>query len=146
MRWPTPRRRLQRREHELRNFNARLEREVAGRTRELVEANRKLVTAAEEREKVEDQLRQAQKMEAVGQLTGGIAHDFNNLLAVIIGNLDILIRRVRQGRDDVERFAENALDAANRGAALTYRLLAFSRQQPLTPQPIDANELIDEHV
>jgi CheY-like chemotaxis protein len=81
-------------------------------------------------------------MEAVGQLTGGIAHDFNNLLAVITGNLDLLSRRLQMGRTNVERFADNALEAAQRAATLTHRLLAFSRQQPLSPEPVDANRLV----
>jgi hypothetical protein len=81
----------------------------------------------------EEQLRQAQKMEAVGQLTGGIAHDFNNMLAVVIGALDLLERRLAQGRTDVDRYVVAARDGATRAAALTQRLLAFSRQQPLAP-------------
>jgi len=90
----------------------------------------------------EEQLRQAQKMEAVGQLTGGIAHDFNNMLAVVIGALDLLERRLAKGQTDVERYVTAARDGATRAAALTQRLLAFSRQQPLAPAPIDANEMV----
>ena len=90
----------------------------------------------------EDALRQVQKMEAVGQLTGGIAHDFNNLLTAVIGSLDILDVRIRQGRlTDVERYTTAARGAANRAAALTHRLLAFSRQQTLDPKPTDVNRL-----
>ncbi|MGQ4274591.1 ATP-binding protein [Terrihabitans sp. B22-R8] len=133
---------LHERERLLRNFNTTLEQEVSARTAELVQANEKLIAEAEQRERVEQQLRQAQKMEAVGQLTGGIAHDFNNLLAVITGNLDLMTRRLKMGRLNVERFASSALDAANRAATLTHRLLAFSRQQPLNPEPIDANRLV----
>lgn len=95
----------------------------------------------------EDALRQAQKMEAVGQLTGGIAHDFNNLLTGIIGSLDLMKRRAAQGRAaDVERYAEAATASAHRAAALTQRLLAFSRRQPLDPRVIDAGELVSEMV
>lgn len=95
-----------------------------------------------ERSKAEEQLRQVQKMEAVGQLTGGIAHDFNNMLAVIIGGLNLLQRKLAKGETDVGRFVEGAMDGAHRAAALTQRLLAFSRQQPLAPEPINANRLI----
>ena len=91
----------------------------------------------------EEALRQAQKMEAVGQLTGGIAHDFNNLLTGVIGSLDMMQRRVQQGRTgDIERYATAAMTSANRAAALTHRLLAFSRRQPLDPKPVGANRLV----
>jgi PAS domain S-box-containing protein len=95
-----------------------------------------------ERNKAEEQLRQAQKMEAVGQLTGGIAHDFNNMLAVIIGGLNILQRRLAKGDTDIGRFVEGAMDAAQRAANLVQRLLAFSRRQPLAPEPLNANRMI----
>ncbi|TWB29757.1 response regulator [Nitrospirillum bahiense] len=92
---------------------------------------------------IEEQLRQSQKMEAVGQLTGGIAHDFNNLLQGITGSLDLVNRRLTQGRtSDVERFTAAAMASAQRAGALTHRLLAFSRRQPLKPTPVDANSLI----
>jgi PAS domain S-box-containing protein len=95
----------------------------------------------------EDALRQAQKMEAVGQLTGGIAHDFNNLLTGIIGSLDLMKRKAAQGRTaDVERYAEAATASAHRAAALTQRLLAFSRRQPLDPKVIQVGDLIAEMV
>ena len=91
----------------------------------------------------EEQLRQAQKMEAIGQLTGGIAHDFNNLLTGIIGSLALMQKRVAQGRTDtVERYAGLAMASANRAAALTHRLLAFSRRQPLEAKAVDANRLV----
>ncbi|MGE0151245.1 MAG: PAS domain S-box protein [Reyranellaceae bacterium] len=91
----------------------------------------------------EEQLRQAQKMEAVGQLTGGIAHDFNNILTGIIGGLDIVGRRIAAGRyEDVRRFVEPVVASAHRAAGLTHRLLAFSRRQSLDPRPIDVNALI----
>jgi signal transduction histidine kinase/CheY-like chemotaxis protein len=94
------------------------------------------------RSKVEEQLRQVQKMEAVGQLAGGIAHDFNNMLAVIMGGLDLLKRKLARGETDVERFIEGAIDGAQRAATLTQRLLAFSRQQPLSPEPLIINKLV----
>jgi PAS domain S-box-containing protein len=91
----------------------------------------------------EEQLRQSQKMEAVGQLTGGIAHDFNNLLTGIMGALDLVRRRLAQGRgEDVDRYIGTAMASAGRAAALTHRLLAFSRRQPLDPKPTDANRLV----
>ncbi len=91
----------------------------------------------------EEQLRQAQKMEAVGQLTGGIAHDFNNLLQGIIGSLEMMSRRIQQSETQgLERFVTMAMNAADKAAALTHRLLAFSRRQPLDPKPVEANPLI----
>jgi PAS domain S-box-containing protein len=99
--------------------------------------------AADALAETEAALRQSQKMEAVGQLTGGIAHDFNNLLQGITGSLEIVQRRLDAGRlDGVDRFLDGAANAANRAAALTHRLLAFSRRQPLDPRPVDANPLI----
>ncbi|MFK5596436.1 PAS domain-containing protein [Methylobacterium sp. HMF5984] len=96
-----------------------------------------------EQRAVEELLRQAQKMEAVGQLTGGIAHDFNNLLTGIVGSLDLMQTRIKQGRtEQIEKYATAALSSANRAAALTHRLLAFARRQPLEPKPTDANGLI----
>jgi signal transduction histidine kinase/ActR/RegA family two-component response regulator len=86
-------------------------------------------------------LRQAQKMEAIGQLTGGLAHDFNNLLLVVIGNLEMLLDGEPTDAD-IREFANEALDAAQRGAELNRSLLAFARQQPLLPQRVDVNELV----
>lgn len=94
-----------------------------------------------ERRNMELQLRQAQKMEAIGNLTGGIAHDFNNLLAIIIGNIDDL-RSYNRLDDDLDDLAEEALNAAIRGADLTRRLLAFARQQPLEQHLVDPNALV----
>ena len=95
-----------------------------------------------ERTKAEEHLRQVQKMEAVGQLTGGIAHDFNNMLAVIIGGLNLVQRKLAKGETDVQRFIEGAVDGAQRAAELTKRLLAFSRQQPLSPKRLNLNRLV----
>jgi len=98
---------------------------------------------AEALRQTEEQLRQSQKMEAVGQLTGGLAHDFNNLLTGIIGSLELLKVRVAQGRiAQVDRYVTAAQGAANRAAALTHRLLAFSRRQTLAPKPTRPNRLI----
>ncbi|MGI4849371.1 MAG: PAS domain-containing protein [Janthinobacterium lividum] len=91
----------------------------------------------------EQALRQSQKMEAIGQLTGGIAHDFNNLLAGLVGNLQLLQLRLRQGQtEDLERYIVAANAAADRAATLTQRLLAYSRQQMLAPRPLAANALV----
>jgi PAS domain S-box-containing protein len=96
-----------------------------------------------ERRRTEEALRQAQKMEAVGQLTGGIAHDFNNLLAGIMGSLELLQRRIATGRiDGVDRYTAAAMTSAQRASALTQRLLAFARRQPLDPKMVDANRLV----
>jgi PAS domain S-box-containing protein len=98
---------------------------------------------AEALQAAEEALRHAQKMEAVGQLTGGIAHDFNNLLQGIVGSLDLVQRRIEQGRiDDLAIYAAQARASADRATALTHRLLAFSRRQPLDPKPVHANPLI----
>ncbi|MEG3085974.1 PAS domain-containing protein [Sphingomonas sp. PB4P5] len=99
--------------------------------------------AREALEQTQDQLRQAQKMEAVGQLTGGLAHDFNNLLTAISGSLELIQTRIRQGQtDSVDRYVNMAQQAAKRAAALTHRLLAFSRRQTLDPRPTAINRLI----
>ncbi len=109
----------------------------------LSEANARLVAEGKQREAVEDALRQSQKMEAVGQLTGGLAHDFNNLLTGIVGSLEMIRKRVAQGRiGDVERYVAAALTSADRAAALTHRLLAFSRRQTLDPKPVSVNRLV----
>jgi PAS domain S-box-containing protein len=96
-----------------------------------------------ERKQLEEQLRQSQKMEAVGQLTGGLAHDFNNLLTGIMGGLELVQARVAQGRtNDLERYITAAQGASKRAAALTHRLLAFSRRQTLDPRPAEINRLV----
>ncbi len=116
---------------------------VAERTRELRDANERLRAGAHERAAAEAQLRQVQKMEAVGQLTGGIAHDFNNMLAVIVGGLDLARRKLHGPRRDVEFHLDNAPEGANRPAALTRRLLAFARAEPLLPEGVAPAELIE---
>jgi PAS domain S-box-containing protein len=113
----------------LADINAALEQRVEERTSQLIA--------------VQDALRQAQKMEAVGQLTGGIAHDFNNLLTGISGSLEMLEKRLAEGKlAGVERYIDAAQGAARRAAALTQRLLAFSRRQTLAPKPTDVNRLV----
>jgi signal transduction histidine kinase/DNA-binding response OmpR family regulator len=115
-------------EAELQALNATLEERVA--------------TEIAERSKAEEALRQAQKMEAVGQLTGGVAHDFNNLLTVIIGGLDTIRRSKPDDEARMRRAVDMALQGAQRAANLTTRLLAFSRRQPLEPKPLDLNRLV----
>jgi len=113
----------------LKEMEAQLQARIEARTAELEQAH--------------EQLRQAQKMEAVGQLTGGIAHDFNNLLQGVTGSLELIRRHIRSGRTDgLERFIDGAMASAQRAASLTHRLLAFSRRQPLDPRAVDANPLI----
>lgn len=96
-----------------------------------------------ERKKAEEQLRQAQKMEAIGQLTGGVAHDFNNLLAVIMGNAELVAGQLEDGAE-LTRHAKAVIRAAHRGAELTQRLLAFSRRQPLRPQAVDLSTMVTD--
>jgi len=112
-----------------------LEALVVERTSELEKANQELRTQMAERAQIEETLRQAQKIEAIGQLTGGIAHDFNNLLMVISGGLDMLDRRADPARR--ERLMDGMRQAAQRGTALTRQLLAFSRRQSLEPESVD---------
>ena len=99
------------------------------------------LTDVTERKRAEEALRQAQKIEAVGQLTGGVAHDFNNLLAVVVGNLDLLRRKLPED-PKLLRLVESALEGAQRGASLTQRLLAFARKQDLRPEAVDLPQLV----
>jgi PAS domain S-box-containing protein len=115
-------------EEALQQLNATLEQQVAERTEAL--------------HRNEEALRQSQKMDAVGQLTGGVAHDFNNLLQIIIGNLETLQRHLGDESGRLQRSASNAMNGARRAAALTQRLLAFSRRQPLDPKPANLNVLV----
>jgi PAS domain S-box-containing protein len=135
----------QRRRNEmaLRDLAERLEERVAERTAELAAANVRLRAEIEERARAEAALRQAQKMEAIGQLTGGIAHDFNNRLQAITGALQLLRRRLARGAiAEADAFAGAALAEVERAAALIRRLLAFGRQQPLQAERVDVNALI----
>jgi PAS domain S-box-containing protein len=125
---------------ELRNFTEALEAAVKERTRELEAEN-------EARRKAEESLRQAQKMEAIGQLTGGVAHDFNNLLTIVLGGLEMIGRQVSElppspATARIVRARDMAQQGAYRAATLTNRLLAFSRQQALAPASLDANKLV----
>jgi signal transduction histidine kinase len=119
-----------------------LELAVRDRTQELWEANQALKAEAIERQAAEAQLRQVQKMEAVGQLTGGIAHDFNNMLAVVVGGIDLAQRRLNGPRREVLMHLRNAMEGATRAAALTRRLLSFARSEPLLPERVDSRDLI----
>ncbi len=131
------------REVEMQQSNQRLEAMVADRTADLETTLAELRREAEQRAAAEVQVRQMQKVESIGQLTGGIAHDFNNMLAIILGSLRLVRRRLVGSEDPkILAFLDHAEDGANRAAALTARLLAFSRQQPLAPAPIDANSLV----
>ena len=121
---------------------AQLEEAVRDRTQELWEANQALKEEAIERKAAEAQLRQVQKMEAVGQLTGGIAHDFNNMLAVVVGGIDLARRRLSGPRKEVMHHLTNAMEGATRAAALTRRLLSFARSEPLLPERIESGELV----
>ncbi|MGH6696787.1 ATP-binding protein [Sphingopyxis sp.] len=117
---------------------AQLEAAVEDRTAELAHANDALRNEMIEREAAEAQLRQAQKMEAVGQLTGGIAHDFNNMLAVVVGGLEL----AQRSPEKASRHLANALDGANRAADLTRRLLTFARSEPARPEMMAVDECI----
>lgn len=132
--------RIRHSETELRRLNESLEQRVQDRIAELAHANANLREQIVQRQKAEAALVQAEKMQAVGQLTGGLAHDFNNLLTAVVGNLDLIRRRSPDAR--VQRLADNALNAAQRGAKLTSQLLAFSRTQKLAIAPVDVNAVV----
>jgi signal transduction histidine kinase/CheY-like chemotaxis protein len=120
----------------------KLEHLVAERTAALERTNRELVEQIAERARVEELLRHAQKMEAIGQLTGGLAHDFNNMLAVIMGGLNMLARRLKNSDPGIAKYVDMSIEGTQRAAQLTRRLLAFSRQQALCPKVVDANTMV----
>ena len=126
------------------NALSRANAKLSAQGRELSEANRRLQVEMAERAIAEELLRQSQKMEAIGQLSGGIAHDFNNLLAIMQGNLQLARKRMAQGKTDIERYLNGAMDAITRAASVTHRVLAFSRQQPLSPRAVNPNELLQD--
>jgi signal transduction histidine kinase/CheY-like chemotaxis protein len=126
----------------LQTLNAELETRVAARTRELTLLTARLREEIRIKELAETQMRQMQKMEAVGQLTGGIAHDFNNMLAIVMGNLELATRTRKSGVTDIGRLLDNAMEGASRAAKLTHQLLAFARQQPLEPVVADINGIV----
>ncbi|MCX7305854.1 MAG: CHASE3 domain-containing protein [Hyphomicrobiales bacterium] len=123
-------------------FTRRRVREVEAAHENLTATNHALRNEIATRQAAEQQVRQMQKMEAVGQLTGGIAHDFNNMLAIIISAMNLAQRKLGRGDTDIGKFIDAASDAAGRAANLTARLLAFARQQPLAPQVLDANRVV----
>jgi PAS domain S-box-containing protein len=127
-------------EERLRQLNESLEERVAVRTEALNRTHAAIVEEMEQRQRVEDQLRQAQKMEAVGQLTGGVAHDFNNLLMAVLGNLQLLRKRLPSD-PKLRHLVDGSIQGAERGAALTKRLLAFARRQELSVGPVDVSDL-----
>ena len=131
------------REGELRlqQMNDQLERRVRERTGQLQQAHDELLASIAERERAQEQVRHLQKLESIGQLTGGVAHDFNNLLTAVLGNLELLRKRV-PANPSIDRLIEGAMQGAHRGAALTQRLLAFARRQALEPRPVDLGELV----
>lgn len=128
-------------EQSLQQLNEILEQRVAVRTAELEQTHKKVLAEIEHREKVEEQLHQAQKMEMIGQITGGVAHDFNNLLMAVLGNLELLSKHLAGDRHGL-RLIDGALQGAKRGAALTQRLLAFARRQTLQVAPTKMEPLL----
>lgn len=120
---------LDRKAEQLSSLNGDLESRVAVAVADCMRAN--------------EALRQSQKMEAVGQLTGGLAHDFNNLLQIVLGNLELVLRKLPDGDTKLKKAITNAVSGAQRAASLTQRLLAFSRRQPLDPKPMDVNAMVE---
>jgi signal transduction histidine kinase/ActR/RegA family two-component response regulator len=137
---------LYRKTRQLERFNAELERRVAERTAELQRFNEELEQRIDdrtrERETALAQLFEAQKMDTIGRLTGGVAHDFNNLLMAVLGSLALLEKRLGADDQHSRRLLQNAVQGAQRGAALTQRLLAFSRRQELKPESVDVVHLV----
>jgi signal transduction histidine kinase len=115
---------------------------LSRRAEQLAQVNRQLQQEMRERARTEEALRQAHKMEAVGQLSGGIAHDFNNLIMIVKGNLRLLRKRLPPDAEPPLHYVAAAEDALDRAAALTQRILAFSRRQPLTPVPVRLSDLV----
>ena len=127
-------------ERQLRELATTLELRVAERTRALVDANQRLLQETEQRQQIQTELSQAQKLDALGRLTGGVAHDFNNLLTAVLGSLEIVSRRVQDPK--LTRLLDIAIQAARRGAELTAHMLAFSRKQELVLRPVDINATV----
>ena len=130
-------------EEEMRRLNETLEARVAERTAALKEAHAAVLAEIEQRKRTEEQLRQAQKLEMIGQLTGGVAHDFNNLLMVVLGNLQLLKKQQTLGPKAIQ-LLDGAVQGAERGATLTKRLLAFARRQDLHVRPTNLAKLVRE--
>jgi PAS domain S-box-containing protein len=128
-------------EEQQRQLNELLEQRVEERTRALEQAHAIVIDEVSQRERAEEQLRQSQKMEAIGQLTGGVAHDFNNLLMAVLGNLELLRKRFAND-DKATRLIDGAMKGAQRGASLTQRLLAFSIKQDLKVTPVNIGDLV----
>ena len=133
---------LQRQRMELQGLNEALELRVADRTRALLESNNRLQVAIAERELTESNLRQAQKLQAVGQLAGGIAHDFNNVLAAILGSLEVLGKRLAGNEAGAAALIDQAAASVGRGSRLTSQLLTFARKQPLLPVQVDVAAVV----
>ena len=130
---------LYRKTRQLEQLNAKLEQRVAKRTEELARLNQALEQRIEERTR---EIVQLQKMDGLGRLTGGVAHDFNNLLAAVLMSLELLRKQLNHHDPKVEQLLDNAIQGAERGAALTRRMLAFARRQDLKPQAVDLHSLV----
>jgi signal transduction histidine kinase len=137
---------LYRKTRQLEQLNAELETRVAERTAELAQANAELERRVEERTREREaalaQVHEMQKLESLGKLTGGVAHDFNNLLMAVLGNLELVKKRLPEDAV-IQRLIEGAIKGAERGAALTKRMLAFARRQELRPEAVDIAKLVD---